>query len=205
MMSHMTRMIFMPCWLLLMPCLTSTSLIDLFYCLKGWARHHSQAWALPGELSSMIFSQLKFTHFNSTMQDVTDQVQVHLDVAAAVENQHSRNILLKRKLLIAKKIPLVCDIIKIVSWNLFILWCYWFNFSSLREHLVWDLDQSKTPYLAGVCLNKILGHPFNVLLRSSVSSKSASRPTSILNFLLFASRAMSLALTFVIISESKSC
>ena len=46
------------------------------------------------------------------MQDVTDQVQVHLDVAAAVENQHSRNILLKRKLLIAKKIPLVCDIIQ---------------------------------------------------------------------------------------------
>ena len=185
----------------------STTLIDLFYCSKGWARHQSQVWALPGELSSMIFSQLKFTHFNSTMQDVTDQVQVHLDVAAAVENQHSRNISLKRKLLIAKKITLVCDIIRILLHEIYSLFLVLLVqlFFIKREHLVWDLDLSKTPYLAGVCLNKILGHPFNVLLRSSVSSKSASRPTSILNFLLFASRAMSLALTFVIISESKSC
>ena len=49
------------------------------------------------------------------MQDVTDQVQVHLDVAAAVENIQSRNFFQGQKLLIAKKIPLVCDIIKIVS------------------------------------------------------------------------------------------
>ena len=96
------------------------------------------------------------------MQDVTDQVQVHLDVAAAVENQHSRNISLKRKLLIAKKIPFVFDI------EIYLLFGVLVQFIFKESIFYQDLDLSKTPYLAGVCLNKILGHPFYVLLRSSV-------------------------------------
>ena len=86
----------------------------------------------------MLLSQLVFIHFNSTMQAVTDQVQVHLDVAAAVENQHSRNILLKRKLLIAKKITLVCDIIRILLHEIYSLFLVLLVqlFFIKREHLV---------------------------------------------------------------------
>ena len=88
------------------------------------------------------------------MQDVTDQVQVHLDVAAAVENQHSRNISLKRKLLIAKKIPFVFDI------EIYLLFGVLVQFIFKESILYQGLDLSRTPLSGRGVFEQNIGTPF---------------------------------------------